>query len=105
VLFLDVKILKNENCTLSTEIHIKPTDFHQYNSCHHNKCKEGIPYSQAKHYRHIISDNDKSHESLINLESFFKIRSYTDSKLKSAFAKVKYSTQEEALENNQNIRA
>jgi hypothetical protein len=26
VSFLDVKILKNENCTLSTEIHIKPTD-------------------------------------------------------------------------------
>jgi hypothetical protein len=102
VSFLDVKILKNENCrpTLSTEI---PTDFHQYNSCHHNKCTEGIPYSQAKRYRRIISDNDKFHESLIDLESFFKIRNFPDSKLKSAFAIVKYSTQEEALENNQNI--
>jgi hypothetical protein len=103
VSFLDVKILKSTNCTLSTEIHLKPTYFHQYNSCHHNKCKEGVPYSQAKRYRRIISDNDRFHESPINLESFFKLRNYPDSKLKSAFAKVKYSTQEEALENNQNI--
>jgi hypothetical protein len=46
-----LRFIKMKNFTLSTEIHIKPTDIHQYleyNSCHPNKCKEGIPYGTAK---------------------------------------------------------
>ena len=59
VSFLDVNISKNVDSTLSTDIHIKSTDVHQYlhfSSCHPRKCKESIPYSQAKRYRRIIKD-------------------------------------------------
>jgi hypothetical protein len=85
---------------------MKYTDVHQnleYKSCHPNKCKVGIPNSQAKHYRHIFSVNDKFHESFINLESFFKNRNYPANKLTYhmiCIYKVKKSTKEEVLKKN-----
>ncbi|XP_053391936.1 uncharacterized protein LOC128554662 [Mercenaria mercenaria] len=102
VSFLDVTVLKNESNTVSTDIHIKSTDVHQYleySSCHPNKCKEGIPFSQAKRYRRIISDDGKFQESLDNLEQYFKNRNYPDNVIKTAFEKVSSSTQDEALIN------
>ena len=99
VSFLDVNVTKNEDNSLSTDIHIKPTDVHQYlhfSSCHPRKCKEGIPYSQAKLYRRIISNNDSFHGSLMELGKYFQNRHYPDV-IKSAFQKVSTMTQEEAL--------
>ncbi|XP_053388669.1 uncharacterized protein LOC128551780 [Mercenaria mercenaria] len=102
VSFLDVTVLKKESNNISTDIYIKSTDVHQYleySSCHPNKCKEGIPFSQAKRYRRIISDDGKFQESLDNLEQYFKNRNYPDNVIKTAFEKVSSSTQDEALIN------
>ena len=62
--FLDVNVwLRNRQ--LETDLHIKPTDTHQFldsTSCHPYHCKKSIPYSQALRYNRIYSDN----KSLIN---------------------------------------
>ena len=96
---LDVNVTKNKDNSLSTDIHIKPTNVHQYlhfSSCHPRKCKEGIPYSQAKRYR-IISNDDSFHGSLTELVKYFQSRHYPDNVIKSVFLKVSTMTQEEAL--------
>ena len=58
--FLDVTV-KLVNGTLTTDLHVKPTDTHQYlasNSCHPRHCKEAIPFSQALRMRRIYSSED-----------------------------------------------
>ena len=103
VSFLDVNIAKNIDSSLSTEIHIKSTDVHQYlhfSSFHPRKCKESIPYSQAKRYRRIISDNDSFHRSLEELKGHFLKRQYPENVIDSAFKKVLPQTQEAALVNS-----
>ena len=98
--YLDVNVTKNEDNSLSTDIHIKPIDVHQYlhfSLCHPRKCKEGIPHSQAKRYRRIISNDDSFHGSLTELGKYFQNRHYPDNVIKSAFQKVSTMTQEEAL--------
>ena len=57
--FLDVNIKMKVNGELDTNVHEKVTNYHQYiefSSCNPLSCKQGIPYSQAKRYRHIMSD-------------------------------------------------
>ena len=102
VSFLDVNVTKNEDNSLSTDrrVHIKPMDVHQYlhfSSCHPRKCKKGIPYSQTKRYRRIISKDDSFHGSLTELGKYFQNRHYPDNVIKSDFQKVSTMTQEEAL--------
>ena len=49
-----------ENGELDTSVHEKVTTCHQYIEFapyHPLPCKQGIPYSQAKRYRRIPSDN------------------------------------------------
>ena len=59
--FLDTRV-QVENGQQTTDLHVKPTDTHQYlaaNSCHHPcHCKEAIPFSQALRMRRICSTND-----------------------------------------------
>ena len=103
VSFLDVNIAKNIDSFLSTEIHIKSTDVHQYlhfSSCHPRNCKESIPYSQAKRYRRIISDNDSFHRSLEEFNRHFLNRQYPENVIDSAFKNVLPQTQEAALVNS-----
>ena len=50
-----------------TEVYVKSTNIHQYveySSCHPKSCKDGIPFSQCKRYRRIISDDAKFSESV-----------------------------------------
>ena len=59
--FLDVKIEKSDEGILCTSVFEKDTNVHQYiefSSCHPLSCKKGIPFSQAKRYRRITSDDD-----------------------------------------------
>ena len=61
--FLDVNVTKNEN-SLSTDIHIKPTDVHQYlhfSSCHPKKRQNGTEDSylmmtaSMDHFRNLVN--------------------------------------------------
>ena len=103
VSFLDVNISKNVDSTLSTDIHIKSTDVHQYlhfSSCHPRKCKESIPYSQAKRFRRIISDDYSFQGSLDELKGHFLKRQCPEKVIDSAFQKISSQTQDEALVNS-----
>ena len=45
--FLDVKVILKDG-KIITDLHVKPTDTHQYFSpCHPYHCKKSIPYSQS----------------------------------------------------------
>ena len=69
--FLDVNIRMKENGELETSVHVKITNWHQYiefSSCHPLSCKQGIPYSQAKRYRRVTSDDSHFENDLSRLK-------------------------------------
>ena len=83
-----------------TKVHVKNTNIHQYleySSCHPKTCKDSIPYSQAKRYRRITSNNRDFAKSLETLREYFKTRKYPDNVIDTAFAKVRSMTQDQAL--------
>ncbi len=101
VSFLDVEVVKNENNDIATMVHVKNTNIHQYveySSCHPKSCKDGIPYSQAKRYRRIISDDNIFKSSLTELGQHFLNRNYPINIINTAFQKVSSLTQLESIQ-------
>ena len=98
--FLDVEISKNSDCILDTFIHVKKTNNHQcieYSSFHPISCKRGIPFSQAKHYRRVISNDETFEKELENLKSYFLKRNYPFHITDNAFQKVRALPRDMAL--------
>ena len=80
---------------------MKETNNHQfldYTSCHPKTCKDGIPYSQAKRYRRIFSDDEAFNTSLHNLRGFFMERNFPKPVIDRAFEKVSNMLQSDALQ-------
>jgi hypothetical protein len=103
--FLDVDVTKDNRNNICTNVHVKNTNIHQYldySSNHPKTCKNGIPYSQAKRYRRIVSDDDQFAKSLDSLREFFISRGYPDKVIDDAFGKVRDVSQDEALVYNSN---
>ena len=77
--FLNTKVMiDNEGC-LTTDLHIKATDTHQYlhkDSCHPGHCKRGIPYSQALRIHRICSTTEDYVRSTQELKGFLINRGY-----------------------------
>ena len=99
--FLDVTISKSENLEFVTNIYVKSTNVHQYveySSCHPKSCRNGIPYSQGKRYRRIISNDKKFEESILQLHDFSLERNYPASIVDEALGNVSSLTQDEALQ-------
>ncbi|XP_060579543.1 uncharacterized protein LOC132736432 [Ruditapes philippinarum] len=100
VSFLDVQVSKGKSYELQTNVYVKETNNHQYldyTSCHPKRCKDGIPHSQAKRYRRIISDDDVFSTSLSKLREFFISRNFPETVIDSAFLHVSQMSQEDAL--------
>ena len=98
--FLDVDISKNNDGILATSIHVKKTNNHQYieySSGHPIPCKKGIPFSQAKRYRKIISNDETFEKELENLKSYFLKRNYPFHIIDNAFQKVRALPRDMAL--------
>ena len=98
--FLDVDISKNNDGILDTSIHVKKTNNYQYieySSCHPIPCKKGIPFSQAKRYRRIISNDETFEKELENLKSYFLKRNYPFHITDNAFQKVRALPRDMAL--------
>ena len=60
IIFLDTRIY-TKNDWLKTDLHVKPTDTHQYlqaDSCHPRHCKTAIPFGQTLPLRRICSEQD-----------------------------------------------
>ena len=68
----------------------KITNCHQYiefSSCHPLSCKQGIPYSQAKRYRRITSDESHFENDLSRLKEYFLARYYPEHVIEEAVKK------------------
>ena len=99
--FLDVQVIKSSSIRVETDIYEKPTNNHQYldyTSCHPKSCKDGIPYSQSKRYRRIISNYANLQSSLVRLKGFFMERGYPSDVLDICLNKVANLSQEETPE-------
>jgi len=100
VSFLDVDVMLNDQGDLDTNVHVKETNIHnyvEYSSSHPKSCKDGIPFSQAKRYRRIISDNNSYIESLDDLKQHFVARNYPEYIVDQAFTKASELSQQETL--------
>lgn len=99
--FLDVTVSKSENLNFVTDVYVKCTNVHQYveySSCHPKSCKNGIPYSQGKRYRRIISNDTKFKENILQLRDFFLERNYPASVVDEALGNACSLSQDEALQ-------
>ena len=100
VSFLDVSISKGDSGAVITDIFCKPTNMHLYldfSSSHPMSCKRGIPYSQAKRYRRIISNDDEFSQSLVSLQNYFVDRNYPTHVIADGLSRVKNMSQDDAL--------
>ena len=98
--FLDVNIKMKEYGELDTSVHEKVTNCHQYIefvSCHPLSCKQGIPYSQAKRYRRITSDNTCFEKYLDRLKKYFLTRNYPKQVIDETVGKVSSMSMDDGL--------
>ena len=78
VVFLDTRVYLR-NSLVETDLHIKPTDTHQYlrtDSCHPRHCKTAIPYGQALRLRRICSEQDNLRRRCDELKTHLLNRGY-----------------------------
>ena len=90
-----------ENGIISTDIHTKPTDKHQYlspQSCHPTHCTKSIPYSQALRVKRICSSENTTKQRLGILRSNLKKRGYKNKVIKKGFERANQHQREELLQ-------
>ena len=97
--FLDTRVLL-ENGQLTTDLHVKPTDTHQYlaaNSCHPRHCKDAILFSQALRMSRICSTNDDFKKRSLELKSHLLHRGYKPSFVQDQIDRASHIRREDAL--------
>ena len=101
--FLDIKLSINDN-GLSTSVHYKPTDSHNYllhSSSHPQHVKNAIPFSQFLRLRRLCSD-DTDFNKCEEMCQFFKKRGYPDSAVTTGKHRAQEIDRETALQTSQN---
>ena len=86
---------------LETDLHIKPTDTHQFpdsTSCHPYHCKKSISYSQALRYNRIYSENEKFDQRRNNLEKWLMERGYSERIVRMQIFKARGESRDSLLE-------
>ena len=104
--FLDVKVV-NESGVLETDLHVKPTDSHQYlyhTSCHPKACKKGIPYAQALRLRRVCSKSCFFEKRAKDLIEFLVERGYKRGFVESQIGRARRLPREETLRDKQRDR-
>ena len=89
--FLDVTVMNKGN-QLVTNLHVKPTDTHQYlhtSSCHLSHCKNSIPFSQTLRLNRICSENKFFDKQWNELEVWLKERGYSDKLVRRQILKAR----------------
>ena len=100
--FLDIKLSINDN-GLSTSVHYKLTDSHNYllhSSSHPQHVKNAIPFSQFLRLRSLCSDDTDS--KCEEICQFFKKRGYPDSTETTGKHRAQEIDRETALQTSQN---
>ena len=102
--FLDIKLSINDN-GLSTSVHYKPTDSHNYllhSSSHPQHVKNAIPFSQFLRLRRLCSDDTDFNNKCEEMCQFFKKRGYPDSAVTTGKHRAQEIDRETALQTSQN---
>ena len=101
--FLDLKISLC-NGKLRTDLHVKPTDRHQYlhyMSAHTNHMKRSIKYNQTPRLSIICSYKNDFEKHLGGMKSWFWVRGYPDNLIKKEKGKVCFSKSTKSKSNSQ----
>ena len=104
VTFLDTTVYL-ENGRIRTDLHVKPTDKHQYlrmDSCHPIHCKASIPYSQALRLRRICSEEQVFKNRARELKQHFLSRGYNEQHLNKQIQRALNTSREACLQPKQN---
>jgi hypothetical protein len=91
VTFLDTKIHLDQEGHLSTDLHVKPTDAHNYllfTSAHIPSCKNGIPYGQFLRVRRICTRREDFEKHSLILAKHFLRRGYPKSLIESSLIRA-----------------
>ena len=102
--FLDIQLSINDN-GLSTSVHYKPTDSHNYflhSSSHPQHVKNAIPFSQFLRLRRLCSDDTDFNNKCEEMCQFFKKRGYTDSAVTTGKHRAQEIDRETILQTSQN---
>ena len=102
--FLDIKLSINDN-GLSTSVHYKPTDSHNYllhSSSHPQHVKNAIPFSQFLRLRRLCSDDTDFNNKCEEMCHFFKKRGYPDSAVNTGKHRAQEIDRETVLQTSQN---
>ena len=102
--FLNIKLSINNN-SLSTSVHYKPTDSHNYllhSSSQLQHVKNAIPFSQFLRLRRLSSDDTDFNYKCEDMCQFFKKRGYPDSTVTTGKHRAQEINQETALQTSQN---
>ena len=97
--FLDLKVSLS-NGYLSTDLHIKSTDRHQflhYTSSHPDHTKRSIIYSQALRISRICSNKSDFLKHLESMKSWFEVRGYPNKLIEQEIEKVKFFRNDNVL--------
>ena len=110
VVFLDLQ-LSISNRSITSNLHFKPTDSHNYllyPSNHPKSCTKSIPYSQLLRAKRICSDESDFAKSSEQILSFFEKRQYPTKILSNALQRIQRTSRADALEkrtkNTTNLR-
>ena len=90
VTFLDTKVIR-DGYSLITDLHIKPTDTHQYlhqRSCHSPHCKNSIACSQALRIHRICSRHTDYLQQAEELKAFLVKRGYDGGRVQRRISKA-----------------
>ena len=92
VAFLDLNV-SLENGSVTTDLHTKSTDCHQYLHCsssHPDHIKNSIIYSQTLRLSNICTYEEDFDKHVLNMRSWFLERGYSKQMIDSQMGKVKF---------------
>ena len=104
--FLDIKLSVNGN-GLSTSVHYKPTDSHNYllhSSSHPQNVKSAIPFSQFLRLRRLRIHESDLNNNCDEMCQFFKEGGYPDSAVTTGKHRAQEIDRETALQNEETNR-
>ena len=103
--FLDLKVSLTKG-KLSTDLHIKPTDCHQYlhySSGHPEHTKRSIVYSQLLHVSWICFHENNFNRHNSNMKIWFQKRGYPENIIENEMKQVKFPSCNKAQRKNSKL--
>ena len=90
--FLNVSVILNSKNEISTDVHYKDTNTHDYLPCgsvHPESCEKNVPYNLAKRIILFVTDPEKVELRLNKLRIWLKSNKYPDHIISNAFYNTK----------------